>query len=95
MGKLEKRRMKRQRLGDRLRDFHAALLTGFALSAEDLLHRVEHSLMNCPACGDEMVRSICIVTMNPRDPDYYFGCAKCGVSCFPESRTSTSAYARM
>ena len=84
MGDDQKRRMLRRRLADRLGGFHTSLLTQFGTGAEDFLRRAELSYMCCPACGDEMVLKINPTTMNPHSPEYYFACAKCGLSCFPE-----------
>ncbi|HEY1746330.1 MAG TPA: hypothetical protein VGG11_06160 [Xanthobacteraceae bacterium] len=88
------RRMMRRTLADRLREFHTILLTRFAAGVEDFLTCVERSLMDCPACGDEMVLSNSTVSIDPRNSDYFFACAKCGVSCFPEKPVA-SGYARM
>jgi hypothetical protein len=84
MGDPRMRRLMRTRLADRLRDFHTVLLTRFSVGAEDFLRRAELSYMHCPACGDEMVLSISMATINPRNPDYLFSCAKCDLSYFTE-----------
>jgi hypothetical protein len=81
MGDIRKRRAIRHTLANRLRHFHQTVLTGVSADT-DFLRRMEHCLMHCPACGDEMMLSISLVTINPRYPDYVFACAKCAVSYF-------------
>jgi hypothetical protein len=93
MGDSKKRRITRQQLADRLRQFHTVLVTRFAAGAEDFLRRMELSYMRCPVCGDEMVSRISMANANPRFPDYLFACARCGVSYFTEGYTPVNGRA--